>query len=88
MAATASFALKEAKISPGILDVLKGLQRTPSLLRRLCHIRPNDPQPQIISVSKAAFFHTNMNSQFSDVRFSSVAFAMLPSVDCLECFEE
>ena len=88
MAATASFALEDAQISPGIHDVLKGLQRTLSLLRRLCHRRPNDPQPQIIPVLKAAFIHTNMNSQFSDVRFSSVAFAILRSVDCMELFGE
>ena len=83
MAATASFALEDAQISQGIHNVLKGLQRTLSLLRRLCHRRPNNPQPQIIPVLETVFFHTNMNSQFSDVRFSSVAFAILRSVDCV-----
>ena len=82
MEATASFALKDSKVSLDNHDMLKRLRQTPSPLRPLCHKHPNASQHLVMPTMWVAFFHTNMYSQFSDVRFSSVALAVLLISHC------
>ena len=56
--------------------MLSKLQQTRSLLRRLYHKRPFGSQHSAMAALRELRIHTNMYSQFSDVRFSSVAFAV------------
>ena len=55
MEATASFALKDSKISLDNHDVLKRLRQTPSLLRRLYHKHPNASQHLIMPAIWVAY---------------------------------
>lgn len=84
MEATASFALKDSKVRLDNHDMLKRLRQTPSPLRQLYHKHPNASQHLVMPSIWVASFHTNMYSQFSDVRFSSVALAVLMISRCLE----